>query len=83
MSRIERTFRDLKSNNKKALISFVTAGDPNEEWTIPILDTLVEGGVDILEIGIPFTDPEAEGPSIQASSERGLSQGMTLSLIHI
>ena len=78
MSRIERTFRDLKSNNKKALICFVTAGDPNEEWTIPILDTLVEGGVDILEIGIPFTDPEAEGPSIQASSERGLSQGMTL-----
>jgi tryptophan synthase alpha chain len=80
-SRIERTFAALKADGKKALITFVTAGDPNMRSTAEIIDTLVESGADILEIGIPFSDPMADGPTIQASSERALKAGATLGRI--
>lgn len=58
-------------------MSFITAGDPHPNTTVPALEALVQGGVDIVELGIPFSDPEAEGPSIQRSSERALEHGVT------
>jgi tryptophan synthase alpha chain len=79
MSRISQFFSDPAA--PKALISFVTAGDPSIEHTVPALHALVAGGVNILEVGIPFSDPEAEGPAIQASSERALANGVTMSRV--
>ncbi len=76
MSRISQFF--VENQNRKALISFLTAGDPTLAHTVPALHALVAGGVDILEVGVPFSDPEAEGPAIQASSERALHNGTTL-----
>jgi tryptophan synthase alpha chain len=72
MSRIQSTFAALAANNKKALITYFTAGDPSPELTVPLLHGLVEGGVDILELGVPFSDPMAEGPVIQRACERAL-----------
>jgi tryptophan synthase alpha chain len=79
MSRIAATFEKLKSANKKALIPFVTAGDPNPQMTTPIMRALVEAGADIIELGVPFSDPMADGPTIQRSSERALVHGVGLS----
>ena len=79
MSRIAGTFEKLKSANKKALIPFVTAGDPNPQMTMPIMHALVEAGADIIELGVPFSDPMADGPTIQRSSERALAHGVGLS----
>jgi len=76
--RLERTLAELRAAGRKALVTFVTAGDPNPDATVPALHALVRGGADVLELGVPFSDPEAEGPAIQRSSERGLAQGMTL-----
>jgi len=76
MTRIARFFAGYPQ--RKALISFITAGDPTTEHTVPAMHALVEGGVDILEVGVPFSDPEAEGPAIQASSERALANGVTM-----
>ncbi len=76
--RLERRLAALRRSGRKALVTFVTAGDPTPAATVPALHALVRGGADVLELGIPFSDPEAEGPTIQASSERGLAQGMTL-----
>ena len=64
--------------NRAALVAFVTAGDPNADATHDILDALVEGGADVIELGMPFTDPMADGPSIQAGSLRALKGGMSL-----
>lgn len=72
MSRIQKTFADLQSKKKKALITFITAGDPAPELTVPLLHALVESGADILELGVPFSDPMAEGPVIQRANERAL-----------
>jgi tryptophan synthase alpha chain len=72
MSRIQKTFADLQSKKKKALITFITAGDPAPELTVPLLHALVESGADILELGMPFSDPMAEGPVIQRANERAL-----------
>lgn len=72
MSRIQKTFADLQSKKKKALITFITAGDPGPELTVPLLHALVESGADILELGVPFSDPMAEGPVIQRANERAL-----------
>ena len=77
-SRLGPRFAALQAAPRAALVSFVTAGDPSPEHTVPAMHALVKGGTDILELGIPFSDPEAEGPAIQASSERALAQGMTL-----
>ncbi|MFN0039107.1 MAG: tryptophan synthase subunit alpha [Burkholderiales bacterium] len=78
MSRIAETFRKLQSSRRKALIPFVTAGDPAPALTVPILHTLVKSGADILELGVPFSDPMADGPTIQRSSERALRHGVGL-----
>ena len=78
MSRIEQTLTRLRAANRAALVPFVTAGDPNLATTVPTLHALVEGGADILELGIPFSDPEADGPVVQAASERALAGGVTL-----
>ena len=72
MSRIQKTFAGLQSQKKKALITFITAGDPAPELTVPLLHALVESGADILELGVPFSDPMAEGPVIQRANERAL-----------
>jgi tryptophan synthase alpha chain len=77
-SRLDRRLAELGSAGRKALVTFITAGDPVAAATVPALHALVRGGADVLELGVPFSDPEAEGPVIQASSERGLRQGMTL-----
>lgn len=72
MSRIQSTFSTLAASHKKALVTFITAGDPAPEFTVPLLHALVAGGVDILELGVPFSDPMAEGPVIQRACERAL-----------
>ena len=77
-SRIKSTFDELKKDNKKGLITFITAGDPNFDLSLEILKKLPVSGADLLEIGMPFTDPMADGPSIQASYLRALKEGQTL-----
>ena len=78
MSRIETTFATLKLNQRKALIPFITAGDPNPKITVPLLHALVEAGADIIELGVPFSDPMADGPTIQRASERALKHHISL-----
>ena len=72
MSRLQKRFADLKATGRKALIPFITAGDPKSDVTVPLLHALVEAGADVLELGIPFSDPMAEGPAIQHACERAL-----------
>ncbi len=72
MSRIQSTFSALQSQNRKALITFITAGDPAPELTVPLMHAMVKSGVDVLELGVPFSDPMAEGPVIQRANERAL-----------
>ncbi len=72
MSRIDATFARLQSEQRKALIPFITAGDPSKELTVPLMHTLVANGADVIELGVPFSDPMADGPVIQRSSERAL-----------
>jgi tryptophan synthase alpha chain len=71
-------FARLASNKKKALIPFVTAGDPTKEITVPLMHELVAAGADIIELGVPFSDPMADGPVIQRASERALKNGVGL-----
>lgn len=78
MSRIEQTFGALKAQNKTGLVTFITAGDPAPELTVPLMHALVEGGADVLELGVPFSDPMAEGPVIQRACERALVHGISL-----
>lgn len=78
MSRIQTTFAQLQKQGRKALIPFITAGDPDPDLTLPLLNALVAGGADIIELGVPFSDPMADGPTIQRASERALKQGMSL-----
>lgn len=78
MSRIPARFEQLKQQGRKALIPFVTAGDPTPQLTVPIMRALVAGGADIIELGVPFSDPMADGPTIQRSSERALKHGVGL-----
>jgi tryptophan synthase alpha chain len=75
---IQNTFLRLKKENKKALISFITAGDPDLKTTEKIIYQLVDSGVDIIELGVPFSDPMADGPVIQLSSERALKHHTSL-----
>ena len=81
MTRIDDTFRAIKKNKKKAFISFVMAGDPNFEKSLEIITGLPAAGVDIIELGIPFTDPMADGPSIELAGQRALASGMTLNQV--
>src|SRR5512141_2658907 len=81
MSRIAATFAALKKQNRKALIPFVTAGDPDPAMTVPLMHAMAAAGADIIELGVPFSDPMADGPTIQLSSERSLAAGTTLTAI--
>ena len=76
MSRIQATFAALAAQHRKALIPFITAGDPSPEMTVPLMHALVAGGANILELGVPFSDPMAEGPVIQRACERALEHGV-------
>ena len=78
MSRIEKKFRCLKEAGETALVGFVTAGDPDPEKSLEVITAMCQSGLDVLELGIPFSDPTADGPVIQRSSSRALAVGMTL-----
>ncbi len=78
MSRIAATFAALAKQNRKGLIPFITAGDPDPGITVPLMHGLVGAGADLIELGVPFSDPMADGPTIQRSSERALSHGTSL-----
>lgn len=78
MSRIQKTFHTLKAENKKGLVTFITAGDPDVQQSLSVLQSLPDAGADFIEIGMPFTDPMADGPAIQASSLRALDNGMNV-----
>lgn len=73
MSRIENTFAALKAAGRKALIPYITAGDPAPAHTVALMHALVRGGADIIELGVPFSDPMADGPTIQLACERALA----------
>jgi tryptophan synthase alpha chain len=77
-TRIERRFADLKRQGRAGLVTFLTAGDPDPETAAAILDGLPAAGADVIELGMPFTDPMADGPAIQASSLRALAAGQTM-----
>jgi tryptophan synthase alpha chain len=77
MSTIAQAFQKAKRSGSGALIGYVTAGDPSPEATVKIADALIRGGVDVLELGLPFSDPIADGPTIQAASVRALAAGTT------
>lgn len=78
MSRISPRFADLQKNGRKALIPYVTAGDPGPGTTVPLMHAMVRAGADILELGVPFSDPMAEGPVIQRAMERALEHHVSL-----
>ena len=78
MSKITTLFQELKTSGKKGLIPFITAGDPDPKLTVELMHAMVRGGANIIELGVPFSDPMADGPVIQRSSERALALGVTL-----
>lgn len=78
MSRIRDRFAHLQNQGRKALITYLTAGDPNPDFTVPLMHAMVEAGADILELGVPFSDPMAEGPVIQHAMERALVHEVSL-----
>lgn len=78
MSRIAKTFETIKAENRAALITYIAAGDPNVEVSTDIFQALPDAGADIIELGMPFTDPMADGPTIQAATVRALDAGMTM-----
>lgn len=78
MSRISTVLNALKEQNRQALIPYITAGDPNKEATVPMMHALVDAGCDIIELGVPFSDPMADGPTIQLACERALAHNTSL-----
>jgi tryptophan synthase alpha chain len=78
MSRIAARFEQLRDRGRTALIPFVTAGDPSPAVTVPLMHAMVAAGVDLIELGVPFSDPIADGPVIQRATERALAQGVSL-----
>ena len=78
MSRLTHRFEDLRQQGRTALIPFITAGDPHPSFTVPALHALVKAGANIIEVGVPFSDPMADGPVIQRASERSLAHKMSL-----
>lgn len=78
MSRIKSTIDALRADGRKALIPYITAGDPQPAWTEELMHCLVESGADIIELGVPFSDPMADGPVIQLACERALEHGTSL-----
>ena len=81
MNRLTKRLADLKKQNKKALVAYLVAGDPDMESTLQLMNLFVESGVDVLEIGVPFTDPIAEGPIIQKAHDRALEKNISLTAI--
>ncbi|MDP3804613.1 MAG: tryptophan synthase subunit alpha, partial [Candidatus Omnitrophota bacterium] len=81
MNRIDKKFKELKRQKQKALIVYITAGDPNLAATEKLVIALEKSGADIIEFGIPFSDPLADGPTIQAASQRALKAGASLGKI--
>jgi tryptophan synthase alpha chain len=81
MNRIDETFKRLQSQNKKAFIAFITAGDPDLKTTADLVVAFESAGVDIIELGIPFSDPMADGATIQAASARAIAKGVTLTKV--
>ncbi|MBC7675960.1 MAG: tryptophan synthase subunit alpha, partial [Rhodoferax sp.] len=78
MTRIDDTFARLRAQNKKAFVAYIMAGDPNVDTFFAVMQGLPAAGVDIIELGMPFTDPMADGPTIQLAGQRALEGGMTL-----
>ncbi len=78
MTRIGQLFSRLRDEGRPALIAYLTAGDPSLEQTVPLVKALLRGGADLIELGVPFSDPIADGPVIQRASERALRRGATL-----
>ena len=78
MSRIAQRFARLKADKRSGLVTYVTAGDPNPELSYQILKGLPAAGADLIELGMPFTDPMADGPSIQLAGQRALKAGITV-----
>jgi tryptophan synthase alpha chain len=81
MSRIQSVFATLKQQSKTALIPYITAGDPHPKFTVSLMHTLVENGADMIELGVPFSDPMADGPVIQRASERALLHKVGLTAV--
>lgn len=81
MNRIDETLENLRKTGKKALVPYIVAGDPTLEATLPVLHALVASGADIIELGVPFSDPMAEGPVIQKGHERALANGASLKVV--
>ncbi|MCI0598814.1 MAG: tryptophan synthase subunit alpha, partial [Beijerinckiaceae bacterium] len=78
LTRIDRRFEELSRQNRAALVTFVMAGDPDLATSLAILEALPKSGADVIELGMPFTDPMADGPAIQAAGLRALRAGTTL-----
>lgn len=81
VNRIDARLAALKAAGRKALVPFLTAGDPSREATVPVMHALVEGGADLIELGMPFSDPMADGPVIQKSSERAIERKVGLTFV--
>jgi len=79
VTRIDERFAELKRAGRAGLVAFITAGDPDYEISLTLLNGLAKAGADIIELGMPFSDPMADGPAIQASSQRALKAGQTMS----
>ena len=80
-NRLKRCFSDMAKANRCALVTYVTAGDPEPDATLSIMRSLVASGADVIELGMPFSDPMADGPIIQRASERALKNGTTLTSV--
>jgi len=80
-NRIDSRFKALSGAGRKALVPFITTGDPDPEWTVGIMHALVAAGADVLELGVPFSDPMADGPVIQVASERAIKRGVNLAKV--
>ncbi len=81
MSKIQATFERLQAQGRKALIPFITAGDPSPAMSVSLMHCLVEAGADIIELGVPFSDPMSDGPTIQRASDRALARGVSLRMV--
>ncbi|MCL2657428.1 MAG: tryptophan synthase subunit alpha [Betaproteobacteria bacterium] len=81
MTRIQTVFERLRGERRTALIPYIAAGDPEPSLTLPLMRALVDGGADIIELGVPFSDPMADGPTIQRAAERALKHGMSLRMV--